>query len=63
MIDLTYEERIQREAENLRTHWDSSPRWSGIERTHSAEDVIKPRARSPSNTPWHGSVPSACGGS
>ena len=43
MIDLTYEERIQREAENLRTHWDSSPRWSGIERTHSAEDVIKPR--------------------
>ena len=41
MIDLTYEERIQREAENLRTHWDSSPRWSGIERTHSAEDVIK----------------------
>src|SRR5678815_1430893 len=43
MIDLTYEERIQREAENLRTHWDSSPRWSGIERTHSAEDVIKLR--------------------
>ena len=40
MIDLTYDERIQREAENLRTHWDSSPRWSGIERTHSAEDVI-----------------------
>src|SRR4249920_3633176 len=40
MIDLTYDERIHREAENLRTHWDSSPRWSGIERTHSAEDVI-----------------------
>ncbi len=32
MIDLTYEERIQREAENLRTHWILSPRWSGIER-------------------------------
>jgi len=40
MIDLTYEERIRREADNLRTHWDSSPRWSGIERTHDAEDVI-----------------------
>ncbi|HET9248711.1 MAG TPA: isocitrate lyase [Actinomycetota bacterium] len=40
MIDLTYDERIQREAENLRAHWDSSPRWSGIERTHTAEDVI-----------------------
>src|SRR5215218_1762075 len=40
MIDLTYEERIRREADNLRTHWSSSPRWGGIERTHSAEDVI-----------------------
>jgi isocitrate lyase len=40
MIDLTYEERIRREADNLRTQWDSSPRWSGIERTHDAEDVI-----------------------
>ena len=40
MIDLTYEERIRREAGNLRTHWDSSQRWSGIERTHDAEDVI-----------------------
>ncbi len=40
MIDLTHDERIQREAENLRAHWDSSPRWSGIERRHSAEDVI-----------------------
>jgi hypothetical protein len=32
MIDLTYEERIRREADNLRTHWASSPRWEGIER-------------------------------
>jgi isocitrate lyase len=40
MIDLTYEERIRREADNLRTHWSSSPRWAGIERPFSAEDVI-----------------------
>ena len=40
MIDLTYEERIRREADNLRTHWSSSPRWGGIERPFSAEDVI-----------------------
>jgi isocitrate/methylisocitrate lyase len=40
MIDLTYEERIRREADNLRTHWSSSPRWAGIERAFSAEDVI-----------------------
>ena len=40
MIDLTYEERIRREADNLRTHWSSSPRWEGIERPFEAEDVI-----------------------
>jgi len=40
MIDLTYEERIRREADNLRTHWSSSPRWEGIERSFQAEDVI-----------------------
>ena len=43
MIDLTYEERIQREAGNLRTHWSSSPRWEGIERPFEAEDVIRLR--------------------
>jgi isocitrate lyase len=40
MIDLTYEERIRREADNLRRHWSSSPRWAGVERPFSAEDVI-----------------------
>src|SRR5215212_11038466 len=43
MIDLTHEERIRREAENLETHWSSSPRWQGIERTYSTEDVIRLR--------------------
>ncbi len=43
MIDLTYEERIRREADNLRTHWSSSPRWEGIERPFEAEDVISLR--------------------
>ena len=43
MIDLTYEERIRREADNLRTHWSSSPRWEGIERPFEAEDVIRLR--------------------
>jgi isocitrate lyase len=43
MIDLTYEERIRREAHNLRTHWSSSPRWAGIERPFEAEDVIRLR--------------------
>ncbi len=43
MIDITQEERIGREAANLRTHWSSSPRWDGIERTYTAEDVIRLR--------------------
>ena len=43
MIDLTYEERIRREADNLGTHWSSSPRWEGIERPFEAEDVIRLR--------------------
>lgn len=43
MIDLTQEERIRREADNLRAHWASSPRWNGIQRTYSAEDVIELR--------------------
>jgi Isocitrate lyase len=62
MIDLTYEERIRREADNLRTHWSSSPRWEGIERPFEAEDVIPSAARSRSSTPWRGSAPSGCGG-
>ena len=47
MIDLTQDERIGREAVNLRTHWASSPRWQGIERTYSAEDVIRLRGSIP----------------
>jgi isocitrate lyase len=43
MTDVTQEERIRREADNLRTHWATSPRWHGIERPYSAEDVIRLR--------------------
>src|SRR5690606_1930248 len=30
-------------AEDLRTEWAANPRWSGIERTYSAEDVVRLR--------------------
>jgi len=40
MMDLTQQERIRQEAESLRTRWSSSPRWEGIERSYSAEDVL-----------------------
>jgi len=43
MLDVTYEERIRREAANLRTHWSTSPRWRGIERAYPAEDVVRLR--------------------
>jgi isocitrate lyase len=43
MRDLSYDERLRREAACLRSHWDTSPRWHGIERTYSAEDVIRLR--------------------
>ena len=43
MMDLTQEERIRREADNLRKHWSTSARWQGIERSYSAEDVIRLR--------------------
>ena len=40
MRDLPYSERLRREAVCLKSHWDTSPRWRGIERTYTAEDVI-----------------------
>jgi isocitrate lyase len=43
MDEATHEERIRFEAENLRTHWASSGRWGGIERTYEARDVISLR--------------------
>ena len=43
MDELTHEERIRREADNLRTHWTGNGRWEGIERSYEAEDVISLR--------------------
>src|SRR6266498_2537739 len=40
MRDLSYSERLGREAACLKSHWDTIPRWRGIERTYTAEDVI-----------------------
>jgi isocitrate lyase len=43
MIDLMHEERIRRDAEVLEASWITDPRWAGIERNYSAEDVIRLR--------------------
>jgi isocitrate lyase len=37
------EKRISREADELETEWETSPRWRGVERTYSAEDVVRLR--------------------
>ena len=43
MTDLTHEERVRREADVLERHWTNSPRWAGVERNYSAEDVVRLR--------------------
>jgi len=37
------ESRIQAEAQELQAQWSSDPRWQGIERTYTAEQVIRLR--------------------
>ena len=39
----TIEERIAREADALEHDWETNPRWRGVERHYSAEDVIRLR--------------------
>ncbi|MBI3647190.1 MAG: isocitrate lyase [Actinobacteria bacterium] len=41
MSDL--ETRIRREAEELEHDWDTHPRWRGVERPYSAEEVVRLR--------------------
>ncbi|PZG19991.1 isocitrate lyase [Nonomuraea aridisoli] len=36
-------DRLKGAAEQLRDEWDNNPRWEGIERTYTAEDVIRLR--------------------
>ena len=43
----TIEQRIAREAEALEREWETSPRWKGVERTYTAEDVIRLRGSIP----------------
>jgi isocitrate lyase len=35
------EERIRREADALQRRWETDPRWRGVERTYSAEEVVR----------------------
>jgi isocitrate lyase len=39
----TTEQRIRSEADDLERRWETDPRWSGVERTYSAEEVVRLR--------------------
>ena len=43
MIDTTTKARVRREAEELERQWATDPRWRGIERPYSGEDVVRLR--------------------
>src|SRR4051794_7075340 len=43
MIDLNREERIAKLADELENEWATSPRWRGVERNYSAEEVVRLR--------------------
>jgi isocitrate lyase len=43
MIDTTTKARVHREAVELEQQWATDPRWRGIERPYSGEDVVRLR--------------------
>ena len=43
MTDQRIEERILQEAEALEREWDTNPRWRGVERPYSADEVVRLR--------------------
>jgi len=48
-------------AEELRSLWRDSPRWRGIERPYSAEDVVRLRGTIAVEHRSRGSRPRSCG--
>ncbi len=40
---MTVADRVRREAEEIQKDWDTNPRWAGIQRDYTAEDVVRLR--------------------
>ena len=53
--------RLKGAAEELQTKWNTDERWANIERTYTAEDVIKLRGSVQEEFTSPRSAPSACG--
>lgn len=54
---LTREQQIQA----IEKDWAENPRWKGIKRGYSAEDVVNLRGSLQPHTPWPNAVPTSCG--
>ena len=61
MIDTTTKARIRREAEALELEWETNPRWHGVERTYTAEDVVRLRGSFRVEHSLARAGPSGCG--
>lgn len=48
-------------AEELRRDWQQNPRWRGITRTYTAEEVVRLRGTVAISIPSPAAVPSGCG--
>ncbi|MBT9282313.1 MAG: hypothetical protein KM312_06600 [Hydrogenibacillus schlegelii] len=46
----------------LRHDWEHNPRWQGIRRDYSADDVVNLQGTLTSSTPSPGAAPNASGG-
>ena len=42
---MTIEEQIKTEAAALQRRWETDPRWTGIERPYTAEEVVRLRGK------------------
>ena len=49
------------EAATIQKDWDTNPRWQGIKRGYSAEDVVRLRGSVRPGTPLHDKVPISYG--
>jgi isocitrate lyase len=53
----------EQQAAALKQEWAENPRWKGIQRGYSAEDVVRLRGSVPrSSTRWPSAAPTSCGG-
>lgn len=48
-------------AAEIQKDWDENPRWAGVKRDYTAEEVVKLRGSVRRSTPLPAAAPSVCG--